>query len=111
MAAVAPTTNLNVIVACGVNNTALYDGHTQAQRIASKVFDDNFESCCIKSNNEIKEDIKLYAGLTVTQGKIRTHPVIGRDLENVCPMDKRPLLLQQRPCFDSLSCCECIQLD
>ena len=81
MAAAVPNTVRDAIAACGVLNAApLFGGRTQAQRIASDVFDDDFESCRYKSNDEIKEDLKAYSSLTVAQGQIRTHPGIKRNI-------------------------------
>ena len=79
MAAVVYTVR-DAITACGVNNVTQFGGRTQAQRIASEVFDDDFESCRFKSNEELKEDLKSYAGLTVAQGRIHTHPGVRRNI-------------------------------
>ena len=79
MAAVVYTVR-DAITACGVNNVALFGGRTQAQRIASEIFDDDFESCRFKSDDELKEDLKSYAGLTVAQGRIHTHPGVRRNV-------------------------------
>ena len=81
MAAVVYTVR-DAITACGFNNVALFGGRTQTQRIASEVFDDDFESCCFKSDDELKEDLKSYAGLTVAQGRIHTHLGVERNIRD-----------------------------
>ena len=47
MAAAVPFVNSMrlSLVACGVNDVALFGGRTQAQRIAAEVFNDDFMSC------------------------------------------------------------------
>ena len=38
-----PYTVANAIFICGVNNRMLFNGTTQAERIAGEIFDDDFE--------------------------------------------------------------------
>jgi hypothetical protein len=44
--------------ACGVNNKALFLDQTQAQRIASDIFDNAFESCMDATFKELDEHFK-----------------------------------------------------
>ena len=55
MAPAIPNTVLDSIIACGVNNVLVFGGNTQAQRIANEDFDNDFESCRYKSNDDLKK--------------------------------------------------------
>ena len=62
------------IFTCGVTDPALFNGNTQAQRIAGELFDDDFEACIDKTMSEIDEDMKSYSSLTMANGQIRLSP-------------------------------------
>jgi len=77
MAAVPPAfTVRDAMVACGVDDAALFQGQTAAQRIATDIFDDNFDSCMDKTFTELDSDFKTYLDLTIAQGQIRLAPGI-----------------------------------
>ena len=90
-------TVLDSIIACGVNNVQLFNGQTKAQRIASEIFDNDFESCRFKSNDELKEDLKAYSGLTAAQGQIRLNPGIKRNLRAFIQWTKDRLRRSEDP--------------
>ena len=50
----------DALALCGLNNVNLFHGETQAQRVASEVFGDDFHLCRDKTGDELKEDIKAY---------------------------------------------------
>ena len=85
MAAAAPLvyTVLDAIIACGVDNNALFDGHTAAQRIATDLFDDSYVSTMDKTWEELDTDFKSYTNLTQHQGQIRLLPGIKRNLKGL----------------------------
>ena len=64
-------TVLDAMILCGVDNVAMFMGETQAQRIASEIFDDSFESCMDISFKDLDERFKTYSDLTAAQGQIR----------------------------------------
>ncbi len=68
---VNPVTVLDVLMACGVDNVALFLGETQAQRIAYEVFDGSFASCMGVTFKEFDEHFKTYSDLTVAYRQIR----------------------------------------
>jgi hypothetical protein len=68
---VNPVTVLDALMACGVDNVALFLGETQAQRIADEVFNGSFASCMDVTFKEFDEPFKAYSDLTVAQGQIR----------------------------------------
>jgi hypothetical protein len=67
------------MVVCGVNDEALFDGDTAAQRIATDLFGDDFVTCMDKSFTELDSEFKTYSDLTQNhltqnQGQIRLLP-------------------------------------
>ena len=67
-------TVLDAMVICEIDNNAQYNGNTQAERIASDVFDDDFQTCIDKTGTELDSDFKDYSVLTANQGQIRLRP-------------------------------------
>ena len=47
------TTMRNGMAICGVNDEALFEGETKAQRLANEMFDDNFNTALDKTFEEI----------------------------------------------------------
>ena len=82
MAAAAPQalTVIDGMIQCGVDNVALFKGSTQATRIGTEVFDNDFQSCLDKSFEEIDEDFKTYSNLTQQNGQIRLDPGTKRNI-------------------------------
>lgn len=62
------------LTACGVDNLQEFNLRTSAQRIASKVFMDNFNICMDKTYEELKDELKVYSRLTINEGRIRILP-------------------------------------
>ena len=69
-----PQTVLDAMIASGINNQIQFNVATQAQRIATDVFDDDFESCLSKDYKDLEDDFKSYSTLTVANGQIRLTP-------------------------------------
>ena len=69
-----PFTVTDAMVLCGVPNATMFNGNTQAQRIAEDVFDDDFQSTMDKTFHELEDDFKSYSTMTVNQGQIRLNP-------------------------------------
>jgi hypothetical protein len=67
-------TVLDAMIASGVNNLVLFNGTTAAERIATDIFDDDFESCLSKDFKDLEDDFKSYSTLTVANGQIRLTP-------------------------------------
>ena len=70
MAAPAAFTVLDAIIACGVDNAIQHNGNTAAERIATDIFNDDFQTCMDKDLKELDDDLKSYSTLTVAQGQI-----------------------------------------
>ena len=82
-------TVLKAIQACGVNTLIQFNGATQAERISSEIFDDDFMSCMDKTMDELMTDLKSYSALTVANGQIRLTPGITKKSKSIYAMVKR----------------------
>ena len=71
----------NAMVICGCDDAIAFNGATQAERIATDIFDDNYESCIDKSYDDLDEDLKSYSVLTVANGQIRLKPRIKKNIK------------------------------
>ena len=80
MALPAHYTVYNAIMLCGVIDPTYFNGTTKAERIATEIFDDDFQSCMDKTVKELDEDLKSYSALTVANGQIRLTPGIKRNI-------------------------------
>ena len=65
---------------CGVNNIINWHGQTQAQRIASDLFNDDHGSARDMKFSDLTEDFKSYSALTVANGQIRLSPGTKRNI-------------------------------
>ena len=74
-------TVLDAMIACGIDNVAMYEGQTAAKRVAADIFADNFNSCMDKSMDELQQDFKSYSDLTQAQGQTRFSPGIKRNVQ------------------------------
>ncbi|KAI2505808.1 hypothetical protein MHU86_8670 [Fragilaria crotonensis] len=74
-------TVVDALIACGVNNNVLFMEQTQAQRIASDIFDNTFTSCMDVTFRELDEHFKTYFDLTAAQGQIRLNPGIRKNIK------------------------------
>jgi hypothetical protein len=108
----------NAMIACGVNDEALFDGDTPAQRIAADLFGDDFSTCMDKSYEELNQEFKTYSDLTQNQGQIRLMPGtkrlikafiqwarderrLGRDPSTIAfPVENAPILLRRYKTHD-----------
>ena len=62
------------MIACGISDVLMFQGESQAQRIADGIFSDDFNSVIDINIKELPEDYKAYSSLTATQGKIMVNP-------------------------------------
>ena len=73
MAAPAHTIR-QALSACGIDDVAIINGQTNAQRMASEMFLDSFQVCMDKTYDDLKNELKIYASLTIAEGRIRILP-------------------------------------
>ncbi|CAJ1937394.1 unnamed protein product [Cylindrotheca closterium] len=77
MAAVPPFFTVHDdMVICGIDDVTLFQGRTQAERIAYEIFTTTMDSTIDKLN----EEFKTLAGLTIAQGQIRLMPAIKKNI-------------------------------
>ncbi|CAJ1959254.1 unnamed protein product [Cylindrotheca closterium] len=81
MAAVPPlfTVHDNMVI-CGINDATLFQGRTQAERIAYEIFSDDFNTTMDVSIDELNDELKTIAGMTTAQGQIRLMPGIKKNI-------------------------------
>ena len=79
MAAVLNTV-YDAIIACGVDDAAFWNGSTNAQRISTDMFDNDFDSILNKSYEEMDKDVKSYSIMMVANGQIRLNPGMKRNI-------------------------------
>ena len=77
--AAASHTVVGSIIYCGVNNVVLLEGNTQAERMATGIFDNYSNSCMGKTVDELEQYFRYYSVLTVIQGQIRLNHVTKKD--------------------------------
>ena len=102
MAAIAPPnpptyTVLEAVIACGVDNNAMFDGNTAAERIATDLFDDSYVTAMDKTWEELDTDFKSYTDLTQHQGQIRLLPGIKRNLKGLIQWVRDEFRLGRNP--------------
>ena len=66
---------------CGVDDVDLFDGRTQAERLATDLFSDDFHTCMDKTHAELDSDFKTYSDLTQVQGQIRVTPGVKKNIK------------------------------
>ena len=57
-----------------INVSTLYDGQLQVQRMATNMFDNDYETMIDKMYSELYDDLKEYSALSVANGRIRVPP-------------------------------------
>ena len=65
MAAAVPHRVSEAMIVIETNNARLFNGQIQVKRIAQSIFDDDFQSCIDKSNDDIDDDLKTWPNLTI----------------------------------------------
>ena len=82
MAGLPPLPNfvLLAVRACGVPDQPLFNGQGPAERIASEVFEDDFETCKTITKEDLYDNFKSYTNLTVANGRIVLNPLTKKRL-------------------------------
>ena len=76
MAAVIPQTVLDGLVMCGVSTNLICNGANQAERVATEVFNNDFNSCLDKAFAQLDEDWESYSAFTIANDQIRFSPLV-----------------------------------
>ena len=103
MAAQQQFTVLDAMIACEVDNVTLYNGDTQAARIASDIFDDDFQTCIDKSSTELDNDFKDYSVLTANQGQIRLRPSQKKNVKAFLHWVKHKYRIDEDPSLEAFN--------
>ena len=75
-------TVLDALIACGVDNAALFMEQRQAELMAEDLFDDMFTSCLDSITfEELDEHFKIYSELSVAHGQIRVRPGTRKNIK------------------------------
>ena len=74
-------TVVDALIACGMDNVALFMEETPAQRVADDIFDNTFSSCMDITFKELDDYFKTYSDLTVVQGQIRIRPGTRKNIK------------------------------
>jgi hypothetical protein len=90
------------IIDCGVPINIMFNGSTQVQHIASDLFDDDFNSCIDKTNEELDDDFKDYSSLTVANGQIRLTPATKKNIKAFLQWTKHKLRINEDPQMERL---------
>ena len=93
----AANTVRGLLTLVGVDDVDLFNGETQAQRLATDLFDDSFISCMYKSYEDIDSDLKTYAILTNAQGQIRLQPGVKRGIKSFVQWTRDMIRTNQDP--------------
>jgi hypothetical protein len=90
-------TVVDAMVACGVDHDHLFMDETQAQRLASDIFGDQFSLCLDITFKELDEHFKTYSDLTVVQGQIRVRPGTRKNIKAFVQWARDELRLGRNP--------------
>jgi hypothetical protein len=90
-------TVLDAMIACGVDNEALFMGETQATRIAEDIFDNVFLSCMDTSFKELDDHFKTYSDLTGVQSQIRLRPETRKNVKAFVQWTRNEICLGRNP--------------
>jgi hypothetical protein len=90
-------TVVDALISCDVPNLGLYAERTQAQRIASDIFGDAFDSCKDVTFKELDEHFKTYSELNVQQGQIRLNPGVRKNIKAFVQWTRDELRLGRDP--------------
>ena len=88
---------VDAMVVCGVDNEGLFMDETQAQRLASDIFGDQFTSCLDITFKELDDYFKTYSDFTVAQGQIRIRPGIRKNIKAFIQWTRDELRLGRDP--------------
>ena len=92
-----PSTVFDALIACGVDNIALFMDETQAQRIADDLFDSLFTSCMDLTFKEIVDHFRTYSDLTVAQGQICLCPGTRKNIKAFIQWTRNEIRLVRDP--------------
>ena len=83
MAAALPPvyTVFDAMVLSGANDGDSFQGRSSAQRIATDIFEDDFNTSMDKTYKDLDDDLKMFSSLTAMQGQIRLLPGVKKRIK------------------------------
>ena len=90
-------TVLAAMIACGVNNDLLFHDMTQADRVSTDIFGNDFAACMDITFKELDEYFKNYGDLTVAQGQIRFTPGTRKNIKAFVQWTRDEIRLGRNP--------------
>ena len=100
-AAIPPAGVINtledLLTACGVPNDGLFNGATNANRIAHDIFNNDFNSCMDVTFDDFDQECKTYSSLTINQGQIRLRPGTKNNIKAMMQWCREKLLIGEDP--------------
>lgn len=102
MAAAVPPplhTVREAMTVCGVNDVDQWQGQTKAQRIASEIFNDDFNSCMDLSISDLSEDFKTFSELLANAGRIRLTVGIKKKIKGFIQWCRDEIRMGRNPAF------------
>ena len=94
----AAQTLRDVLIRCGVPADGIFfNGDDKPDRIASELFDDDFDSCLLLTFQDIENECQTMSDLTVAQGQIRLTPSTKRNMKAFIEWAKSKLIIGENP--------------
>ena len=90
-------TVVDAMIACGMDHDALFQDETQAQRLATDIFGNQFTACLDVTYKELDEHFKTYTDLTAAQGRIQTRPGVRKNIKAFVQWTRDELRLGRDP--------------
>ena len=90
-------TVIDGMVACGMDHDALFQDETQAQRLATDIFGNQFSACLDVTFKELDEHFKTYTDLTAAQGRIQIRPGVRKNIKAFVQWTRDELRLGRDP--------------
>ena len=87
----------DLLTVCGVPDDGLFNGATNANRIAHDIFNNDFDSCMDIMFDDFDQECKTYASLTVAQGQIPLRPGTKNNIKAMMQWCREKLLIGQDP--------------
>ena len=90
-------TVVDAMAACGVDHNALFQDETQARRLATDIFGNQFASCLDVTFKELDEHFKTYGDLSVAQGRIQVRVGVRKNIKAFVQWTRDQLRLGHEP--------------
>ena len=90
-------TVVDAMVTCGLDHDAVFQEETQAQRLASDIFGNQFSACLDVTFKELDEHFKTYGDFTAAQGRIQIRVGARKNIKAFVQWTRDELRLGRNP--------------